>query len=146
MSILVAVGYQTYANFLKTIQEDGSQILKSFVDGKLCLVRSQEEAANVLGAIPRWIDAKDPTPITHQIHRSYSHGGGWMPFEGFVVSKNEENMYSIKYPADPEYNEIARMFIQRQDSIELLVFFHHSWVMHVSEKDGQDRYEIARID
>ena len=148
MTIAVTGGYQTYANFIETVKDDPASCLRAMVNGQLWLVADGDAVRQVLGAIPTWIKADDPTPITEQINRNYLHGGGWDKFDGFEVRLNEDNMYCIKYPGDPEYREIARGYITRLSgaSIDMLIFFQHSWVMAVTFDENGEHHEIARID
>lgn len=146
MTIAVTAGYQTYADFIRTVQEDPAACLGAMVNGQLWLMPNDDSIQQILGAIPLWIDAKSGETLQQQINRNYAHGGGWNTFQGFDVRLNEENMYCIKYPGDPEYREIARGYIAHGSEIQLVVFFRHSWVMIVKFEGDTPVYDIARID
>lgn len=97
---------------------------------------------NLPGLIPHMISADDPAPITEQLHRGYSHGGGWQPFHGFTLVKEHETRpetWYLDYPEDPPTMLLAYTVIRGY----YIMLFEHSWVA-VAAPNGE--YEIARMD
>jgi hypothetical protein len=91
--------------------------------------------AEHIGEIPHWLSADDPRPAATQLHRCYSHGGGWKPFFGFTLTENN----NLKYPGDPPLCPIAEMRLRD----ELILIYRHSWVAVIQP----DRtFEICRMD
>lgn len=91
-----------------------------------------------LGFIPTFLYPHDPRTTREQLHEGYLHGGGWQPFDGFTVSKTGET-YSITYPGDPAFHEIARIYFRD----DLIVLFPYSWVLLVP---AEGEMEISRMD
>lgn len=89
-----------------------------------------------LGIIPDMLSENDPRPAHEQLDSGYAHGGGWRPFEGFVL--NPEDL-SIKYPGDPAFGPLASTKLRE----ELILFYPHSWV-GILQPD--DFFEISRMD
>jgi len=88
-----------------------------------------------LGFLPGWLDENDPRPAKEQFNQNYQHGGGWDPFEGFKLIKNNW----LTYPDDPPLRPLA----QCQFRDELIVFYDHAWVM-IKQADGS--FEVCRMD
>jgi len=88
-----------------------------------------------VGLIPHWLDADDPRPAAEQLNEHYAHGGGWRPFEGFVLRKDG----GIKYPGDPTHKPRAAMMLRD----ELIMIYDHGWVL-IRQKDGT--FEVCRMD
>ncbi len=88
-----------------------------------------------VGLIPMWLDADDKRPAREQLNEHYAHGGGWQPFEGFVLRKDG----GIKYPGDPTHKPRAAMMLRE----ELILVYDHGWVL-IRQKDGS--FEICRMD
>jgi hypothetical protein len=88
-----------------------------------------------LGLLPAMLDTLDPASAREQLHRGYSHGGGWRPFKGCKL--NDDN--SLSYPGDPDTMPMA----QAQLGDELIVFYQHAWVA-VIQPDRS--YEVCRMD
>lgn len=87
-----------------------------------------------LGYLPSFLDTDNPLPAKEQFHQAYSHGGGWMRFEGFTMTET-----GIKYPGDPEMVLLAETKLRD----ETIRFYEASWVAIV-QPGGT--YEIARMD
>jgi hypothetical protein len=88
-----------------------------------------------IGMIPDWLNANNPQPAAKQLHECYGHGGGWRPFSGFVLGKDN----SLKYPGDPPLYPIAEMKLRQ----ELILIYQYSWVVIVQP----DRtFEACRMD
>lgn len=92
-------------------------------------------AAESIGQIAFWLDDADPRPAAEQLDEHYAHGGGWHPFDGFVLHKDS----SIKYPGDPAMKPIAAIAFRK----ELILFYPMAWVM-ILQRDGT--FEICRMD
>lgn len=90
---------------------------------------------HMLGYIPDWLDDEDPDGAAMQIHKNYSHGGGWLPIKGFELQEGN----SLKYPGDPPLKPLARAKLRN----ELIYFYDHSWVAVIQENGS---FEVARID
>ena len=91
-----------------------------------------------LGAIPAWVHgANDERSMVDMIHQNYSHGGGWIPFDGFHVDPVSGDM---TFDGDPDTVAIG---IFRTEH-EVLWFYPHSWITVKDIKTGEHR--TARID
>jgi hypothetical protein len=90
----------------------------------------------MLGYIPDFLSELDPDRAVAQLDKSYKHGGGWVPFQGFTFDPVSK---SIKYPGDPAYPAIAE-FTLRDEKIYM---YPHAWVL-VLQTDGS--YVVARMD
>lgn len=88
-----------------------------------------------VGAIPLWLEDRDPRSAKEQLGYHYQHGGGWQPFEGFKLNKDK----SIQYPGDPPHKPLAVMKLRN----EVIMVYPHAWVM-ILQKDGS--FEICRMD
>jgi hypothetical protein len=87
-----------------------------------------------LGYIHIFFFEDDPRPAAQQIHSRY-HFGGWQPFDGFTLAKDN----SLTYPEDPPIEPLAQAKLRD----EMILFYPHSWVAIVQP----DRtFEVARID
>lgn len=90
----------------------------------------------LIGEIPFWLDERDPRPARQQLHDNYRHGGGWHPFEGFILNLKD---YTINYPGDPPQHPIAFMRLRK----ETIIMYHHAWVLILQPDDS---FEICRMD
>lgn len=90
---------------------------------------------NHLGYTLAWLDKNDPDGAVAQLHKHYSHGGGWNKFDGFTLMPDK----SIKYTGDPKLP--VRAEITFRD--EKIYVYDHAWFL-VLQPDGT--YEIARMD
>lgn len=88
-----------------------------------------------IGDIPYWLDPDDPASARDQLDRNYGHGGGWDPFQGFTLERDN----SISYPGDPSHEPIAQ--IQFRD--ELVCIYEYSWVAIIQSDRS---FEICRMD
>lgn len=95
-----------------------------------------------LGEIPSFLNEADPRPAKEQFHDNYSHGGGWSPFSGFVLSSDG---MSIQYQAGGAHQVDDPLFAIFETKLrdERIVVFPYAWVM-IQSKDGS--YEISRMD
>lgn len=101
-----------------------------------------------LGYLPFFLDNENPRSAVEQLHANYTHGGGWNDFHGFELIRTGQpqpdypwhGSYTLRYPDDPPYEELARTHLH--DS-ECIVLFSHDWVA-VIQKDGN--YRVARMD
>lgn len=89
-----------------------------------------------LGFIPQFLDESDPRPAREQLDANYSHGGGWVPIEGFTLDPSHE---TLRYPGDPPYRAVAGTTLRN----ETVVVFERSWVA-VIQPGGS--FEVARMD
>jgi len=105
-------------------------------DGTMKINRFHPHASELMGYIPQFLLGHDPRSAAEQFNERYAHGGGWRPFDGFVL--NHENG-SIKYPGDPAYEPVA--MIEFRD--ERIYIYPHAWVL-ILQPDGS--YEVARMD
>jgi hypothetical protein len=93
-----------------------------------------------LGLIPLFLSENDPRPAKEQLHENYLHGGGWRPFEGFILGFfNLSGAAFLDYPGDLPMREVGRAELRS----ELIIVFECSWVCIVQP---DDTYEIARMD
>lgn len=89
-----------------------------------------------LGFIPGFLSPLDQRPAREQINEAYRHGGGWRPFNGFVVQSDGT---SIKYPGDPAYPCLAEAKLRE----ETIRYYDSSWV-GIFQPDGSA--EFSRLD
>jgi hypothetical protein len=93
-----------------------------------------------LGLIPSFLSKFDPAPARDQLHRNYSHGGGWCPFFGFELRTDcLVEQWRLEYPEDPPISVVG--YTRLRD--EMIIVFRYAWVAIVAA-DGT--YEIARMD
>jgi hypothetical protein len=88
-----------------------------------------------LGYIPFWLNDRDPDGAARQIHKAYSHGGGWHSATGFELQEGGV----LKYPGDPPLKPLAKTKLRD----ETIYFYDHSWVS-VVQPNGS--FDVARID
>lgn len=88
------------------------------------------------GYLPQFLDNRNPASAKEQLDANYQHGGGWRPFQGFVMRFPN---HSIKYPGDPAHHPLAVIHMRDED----IYIYQHAWVAIV-QKDNS--YEIARMD
>lgn len=146
----------SYAAIRHLVLDKGVSPLGLVCNDMVWIYDDEAVTPDYLGAIPSWINPKDPTHLKDQINRNYAHGGGWHDFKGFKASIGKDLYLQIKYPGDPVFREVARGMVYRGDltKMDLVVMFKHSWVMVV--EDGaidyrkmsmdQNKIHIARID
>lgn len=89
-----------------------------------------------LGYIPHFLSENDPRSAKEQINQNYSHGGGWSPMPGWLLSPTSR---SIRYPGDDPLQAVAEARLRS----ETILVYPHAWVAIVQE-DGS--YEVARMD
>jgi len=90
-----------------------------------------------LGYWPEIFDELDPRPAKEQANDRYAHGGGWHPFDGFELDR--EN-FAISYPGDPSFKPFAMAVLPLTE--ELLLFYPHAWVLVMKD----NKFEISRMD
>lgn len=90
---------------------------------------------DMLGYLPRFLDARDPESAVTQLNANYQHGGGWRPFQGFTLNADD----SIKYPGDPAIPPLAKAQLRE----ETIIIYPHAWVA-VIQPDRS--FEICRMD
>jgi hypothetical protein len=102
--------------------------------------------AGRLGWIPEFFSEGDPRPAAAQLNENYAHGGGWRPFEGFVLtSRGDDGVqlpvaeWRLQYPGDPAYAPVA--FAYMRD--EVLVLFPYGWLL-IMQPDG--KWKVSRVD
>lgn len=123
-----------YEQWKTLVMADPSALLKSMSNDSVWLYDiNRTTPGGLFGAVPTWIDPKDPIHLKDQIHRNYLHGGGWNEFEGFSVYVDYQGYLNIKYPGDPAYREIGRGMINHCGKIAVIAFFRHSWVAILGE-------------
>ncbi len=87
-----------------------------------------------LGLIPHFLDEDDPRPAKEQFNERYVFGG-WQPFEGFTLRKDN----SLMYPGDPPTRPLAQTKLRD----ELVVFYDHQWVAIIQPDRS---FEVCRMD
>ncbi len=87
-----------------------------------------------LGFIPQWLSEGNPKSAAQQLHDGYAFGG-WDPFQGFTLNKDN----SLSYPGDPPQRPLAQAKLRD----ELIVFYPSSWVA-VIQPDRS--FEVCRMD
>lgn len=91
---------------------------------------------DIVGFIPLMASEHVSASLIEQLDMNYQHGGGWRPFNGFVVDDADE---SIEYDGDPKlYPLVVATF--RSDTIYV---YPHSWV-RIRNAQGTDM--ISRMD
>lgn len=88
-----------------------------------------------LGLIPMFLSPYDPDPAAKQINDNYQHGGGWRPFQGFIMLPDG----GIRYGKDPVLQVLAEAKLRD----EIIRFYDSAWVS-ITQPDGS--YEISRVD
>ena len=92
-----------------------------------------------VGWLPIIFQEGDPRTAQEQADDRYSHGGGWMPFEGFKLG-NSGSSLNLVYEGDRPMNELARANFRDQT----LVLFEGSWIGLI-EADGT-LASVSRMD
>lgn len=87
-----------------------------------------------LGFIPGWLDEDDPRPAKEQLNSGYAFGG-WQPFKGFTLNRDN----SLSYPGDPPMKPMAVALLRD----EMIVFYPHSWVGIIQSNRS---FEVCRMD
>lgn len=88
-----------------------------------------------VGMICEWLSPSNSAPAREQLDQAYRHGGGWQPFKGFILGKDN----SLKYPGDPAMKPIAEMRLRD----ELILQYEHAWVAIVQPDRS---FEVCRMD
>lgn len=88
-----------------------------------------------LGYLPAFLSEGDPRSASEQFDSNYQHGGGWKPFEGFVMKPN----FSIEYKGDQTLWPVAKAELRD----EVIFVYPHDWVAIVQPDLS---YEICRMD
>lgn len=88
-----------------------------------------------LGFIPEWLDPNIQASAKQQLDWHYKHGGGWNPFEGFILQDDN----SLTYPGDPPLKPLA----QAQFRDEIILFYDCAWVAIVQPDRS---FEVCRMD
>ncbi len=104
-----------------------------------------------LGVLPMIFDETDPRPAREQVNDRYSHGGGFVPFEGFTLHDEgplaARMVYREGEPTESGEAEVVREYARTQlvgpAGRETLIVFEGSWVAVVQE-DGS--YAVCRMD
>jgi hypothetical protein len=96
----------------------------------------REVGFEVIGYLGDMLSEHNELSARDQFDRNYQHGGGWSPFAGFNLDRED---MSIQYPGDPPYHWQARTKLREEE----IYFYPHAWVMIV-QPTGE--YEIARMD
>ena len=91
---------------------------------------------DMLGFIPMFLHENNPRPAKEQLDSNYRHGGGWNPFMGFTLDKED---MSIQYPGDPKLHPIAHATLRD----EKIYVYPYAWVL-ILQPDGS--FEISRMD
>ena len=75
-----------------------------------------------------------------QLNQRYAHGGGFHPFEGFILAgADETDAATITYPKDPPMREVSRLSLNEQT----LILFEHQWLAIV---EADNSYRVTRVD
>lgn len=90
-----------------------------------------------LGAIPYWLSDSDSREAKEQLHIAYGHGGGWRPFNGFKLGKDN----SLSYPGDPPQLPIAEFTFDNKP--ERVFMYEHAWVAIIYPDRS---FEVCRMD
>lgn len=88
-----------------------------------------------LGHIPDFLSEDDPQSAKEQIHKNYSHGGGWVAMKGFEMDPDG----SLLYRGDPP----TLLLYEAKLRDEAIRVYQHAWVAIV-QSDGT--FEVARLD
>ena len=90
---------------------------------------------DALGFIPQMVSASDSRGAQEQLDCGYRHGGGWMPFKGFMLDPD----YSLRFPGDPVMRPLA--IAKLRD--EVICVYESAWVA-VIQPDMS--FSVARMD
>jgi hypothetical protein len=88
-----------------------------------------------LGLLPMMLDTNDPRPAREQLDSNYQHGGGWRPFNGFKLRRDN----ALVYPGDPPTIPLAMTMLRD----ELIVFYESEWVAIIQPDRS---FEVCRLD
>lgn len=102
-----------------------------------------------MGIIPTFVSPYDNRSAIEQLNEGYTHGGGWIPFEGFEIDQTEDGWFTLQYPDDPMYIERGRLMLPARGETpdELIVIFPHAWVMVVTAPFSEEaKTSICRMD
>lgn len=97
---------------------------------------NEGQVSRAVGILDTMATEEWKVPVAEQFQKTYAHGGGWMPFDGFIFDPEE---LTLSYPGDPVMPAIAKA----QVNDETILVFSHAWVAIV-QSDGS--YEVARMD
>jgi hypothetical protein len=87
-----------------------------------------------LGALPTMLSEFNTAPAKQQLDHGYAFAGGWQPFKGFVLNKDN----SLSYPGDPPLRPIASA--QLRD--ELVLLYDGNWVAIIQPDRS---FEVTRM-
>lgn len=88
-----------------------------------------------LGELPYMLNSNNPKSAREQLNDGYPHGGGWNPFNGFCLGKNN----SLTYPGDPPLKPLAEAKLRE----ETIILYSHSWVAIIQPDRS---FEVCRMD
>ena len=89
----------------------------------------------MLGLIPAFLSESNSLSAVEQLHKFYSHGGGWNPFKGFDMLPSGD----MQYPGDPP----TRLLAEAKLRDEIVRVYEHAWVA-VLQPNGS--FEVCRMD
>jgi hypothetical protein len=91
---------------------------------------------DIVGNIRYFASESHKDKLSEQFDKAYSFGGGWRPFPGFTMDKDDG---TITYPEDPPFKPLAVSKFREQT----VYVYNYGWVAIV-EPDGS--FEISRMD
>jgi hypothetical protein len=129
------------AFILYICNEDGSRLGIMLDPTKHFTHAHPEDIINKLGLIPSFLANPETMhlPFRECINTNYAHGGGWKPFEGFMIHQ----CGTLTYPDDPTLYPLVKYFRYGNDweAPEHIYQYEHDWVcIH------DDKPEVARLD
>jgi hypothetical protein len=78
----------------------------------------------------------DPRSARDQLDAHYRHGGGWNPFKGHTLNRDN----TLSYPGDQSMRPVAMTMLH---DTELVIVYECAWVAIIQE----DRtFEVCRMD
>lgn len=95
-----------------------------------------QQAQDMLGLIPHFLNEDDERPAREQLDAHYGHGGGWRPFPGFTINAATR---TLLYKGDPPLHWIAAATLRE----ETIMIYQYGWVMVIQPDNS---YEIALMD
>ena len=90
---------------------------------------------DIVGYLPQMVYSLEEALQT-QFNETYSHGGGWEPFNGFTSDNNG----NLKYPGDPVLKPLAKGKTRHQE----IFVYTCGWVMVRDLASGV--FEVCRMD
>jgi hypothetical protein len=88
-----------------------------------------------LGFIPHFLSDANTDSAREQLHRAYTHGGGWNPMTGFKLLDNDK----LKFPGDPPLKPLAELRLRD----ERIVVYESEFVAIIQPDRS---FEVARMD